>query len=127
MVPARTALDLGLRPCAHSDCPVCTPDDPVWPSNPLWAMACAVTRKTRSGRDIAPAERITPLEALRIYTLHGAHASFEEQRKGSIEVGKLADLAVLAENPLTVGGWPIKDIVVEKTVLGGQVVYDVEA
>jgi len=40
MVPARTAIDLGLRPCAHSDCPVCTPDDPVWPSNPLWAMAC---------------------------------------------------------------------------------------
>ena len=127
MVPARTALDLGLRPCAHSDCPVCTPDDPVWPSNPLWAMACAVTRKTRSGRDIGPAERITPLEALRIYTLHGAHASFEEQRKGSIEVGKLADLAVLAENPLTVDGWHIKDIVVEKTILDGQVVYDVEA
>ena len=127
MVPARTALDLGLRPCAHSDCPVCTPDDPVWPSNPLWAMACAVTRKTRSGRDIGPAERITPLEALRIYTLHGAHASFEEQRKGSIEVGKLADLAVLAENPLTVDGWHIKDIMVEKTILDGQVVYDVEA
>lgn len=127
MVPARTALDLGLRPCAHSDCPVCTPDDPVWPSNPLWAMACAVTRKTRSGRDIGPAERITPLEALRIYTLHGAHASFEEQRKGSIEVGKLADLAVLAENPLTADGWHIKDIMVEKTILDGQVVYDVEA
>ncbi|HEV8281668.1 MAG TPA: amidohydrolase, partial [Candidatus Limnocylindrales bacterium] len=43
MVPARTAIDLGLHPCAHSDCPVCTPDDPVWPSNPLWAMACATT------------------------------------------------------------------------------------
>ncbi len=127
MVPARTALDLGLRPCAHSDCPVCTPDDPVWPSNPLWAMACAVTRKTRGGRDIGPAERITPLEALRMYTTHGAFASFEERRKGSLEVGKLADMVVLAENPLAVDGWHIKDIVVVKTILGGRVVHDVEA
>ena len=64
MVPVRTAMELGLVPCAHSDCPVCTPNDPVWPSNPLWGMACATTRKTRSGADIGPEERITPLEAL---------------------------------------------------------------
>src|SRR5262249_44277910 len=94
MVPARTAIALGMQPCAHSDCPVCTPDDPVWPSNPLWGMACAVTRKTRTGADIGPEERITPLEALRCYTVNGARASFEEHRKGSIEVGKLADLTV---------------------------------
>ena len=126
MVPARTALDLGLAPCAHSDCPVCTPDDPVWPSNPLWAMACAVTRRTRGGRDIGPGERITPAEALRIYTMNGARASFEERSKGSIEVGKLADLVVLAENPLDVDGWRIKDITVEKTLIGGEIAYDVE-
>jgi len=125
MVPARTAIDLGLRPCAHSDCPVCTPDDPVWPSNPLWAMACATTRKTRTGADIGPRERITPLEALRLYTINGAHASFEEKIKGSIEVGKLADLIVLAENPLTVDTWHIKDIAVEKTIVGGDILYDI--
>jgi predicted amidohydrolase YtcJ len=126
MVPARTALDLGLAPCAHSDCPVCTPDDPVWPSNPLWAMACAVTRRTRGGRDIGPGERITPAEALRMYTMNGARASFEERSKGSVEVGKLADLVVLAENPLEVDGWHIKDITVEKTLIGGEIVHDVE-
>ncbi|HEV8441477.1 MAG TPA: amidohydrolase [Methylomirabilota bacterium] len=126
MVPARTAIRLGMRPCAHSDCPVCTPDDPVWPSNPLWGMACAVTRKTRGGADIGPDERITPLEALRVYTINGAHASFEERVKGSIEVGKLADLAVLGENPLTVDPWAIKDIPVEKTIIGGEIVYDVD-
>ena len=125
MVPARTAIDLGLRPCAHSDCPVCTPDDPVWPSNPLWAMACATTRKTRTGADIGRDERITPLEALRIYTINGAYASFEERLKGSIEVGKLADFTVLAENPLDAETWHIKDITVEKTIVGGEVLYDV--
>jgi len=126
MVPVRAALDLGLAPCAHSDCPVCTPDDPVWPSNPLWAMACAVTRKTRTGRDIGPGERITAQEALRLYTINGARASFEEGIKGSIEVGKLADLVVLGANPLTVEGWRVKDITVEKTILGGEIVHDLE-
>ena len=127
MVPARTAIDLGMRPCAHSDCPVCTPDDPVWPSNPLWAMACATTRTTRTGQDIGPGERVTPLEALRIYTINGAYASFEEKLKGSIEAGKLADLVVLSENPLAVESWHIKDITVEKTIIGGEIVSDVEA
>jgi predicted amidohydrolase YtcJ len=126
MVPARTAIDLGMRPCAHSDCPVCTPDDPVWPSNPLWGMACAVTRRTRSGADIGAAERVTPLEALRIYTANGARAVFEEPVKGSLEVGKLADLVVLAENPLDVDPWAIKDVVVEKTIVGGEILYDRE-
>jgi predicted amidohydrolase YtcJ len=126
MVPARTALDLGLRPSAHSDCPVCTPDDPVWPSNPLWGMACAVTRRTRSGQDIGGAERVSPAEALGIYTINGAHAAFEERVKGSIAVGKLADLVVLAENPLEVDPWAIKDIAVERTIVGGDVAYDRE-
>lgn len=126
MVPARTAIDLGMRPCAHSDCPVCTPDDPVWPSNPLWGMACAVTRRTQSGVDIGAAERVTPLEALRIYTASGARAAFEEGVTGSIEVGKRADLVMLAENPLEVDPWAIKDITVERTILGGEIAYDCE-
>jgi predicted amidohydrolase YtcJ len=126
MVPARTAIDLGLRPCAHSDCPVCTPDDPVWPSNPLWGMACAITRRTRSGADIGAAERVTAAEALRMYTINGAYAAFEETRKGSIEAGKLADLVVLGQNPLTVDPWTIKDIAVERTIIGGEIVFERE-
>ena len=123
MVPARTAIELGLRPCAHSDCPVCLPNDPVWPSNPLWGMACATTRKTRSGADIGTGERITPIEALKIYTLNGAYASFEERRKGSIEPGKLADLVVLGKNLLEVDSWEIRNIPVEKTIIGGEIVF----
>ena len=123
MVPARTAMDLGLAPCAHSDCPVCTPDDPVWPSNPLWGMACAVSRRTRSGDDIGRGERISPREALRMYTLNGAYAAFEERIKGSLEVGKLGDMVVLAADPLRTEPWRIKDIAVEATIIGGEGVF----
>jgi hypothetical protein len=89
-------------------------------------MACAVTRKTRRGADIGPRERVTPAEALRMYTINGAYASFEEGIKGSIEAGKLADLVVLGESPLTAEPWRIKDIPVEKTIIGGEIVFDAE-
>jgi hypothetical protein len=124
MVPVRTALELGIPACAHSDAPVCTPNDPVWPSNPLWGMACAVTRRTRGGRDIGIDERITPAQALRIYTINGAYASFEEDIKGSLEPGKLADMVVLETNPLHVEDpWEIRNIRVERTLLGGETTY----
>lgn len=124
MVPVATAMRMGIVACAHSDCPVCMPDDPVWPANPLWGMWCAVNRKTRGGADIGPDERLTPLEALRAYTINGAYASFEETIKGSIEPGKLADMVVLSENPLTIDPHHIRDIEVLKTVIGGEVVYE---
>lgn len=124
MVPVRTALDLGIPACAHSDAPVCTPNDPVWPSNPLWGMACATTRRTRGGRDIGTDERITPAEALRIYTINGAYASFEEDIKGSLEPGKLADIVVLGTDPREVEDpWEIRNIRVERTLLGGKTTY----
>ncbi|MEW6334477.1 MAG: amidohydrolase [Thermodesulfobacteriota bacterium] len=124
MAPAKTAMRMGIVACAHSDCPVCMPNDPVWPANPLWGMWCAVNRKTRSGRNIGPDERLTPLEALRAYTINGAYASFEEDIKGSIETGKLADMVVLSHSPLTVDPWKIRDIEVLKTIIGGEVVYE---
>ena len=126
MVPAKTAMKLGIISCAHSDCPICIPGDPVWPSDPLWGMWCAVNRKTKSGIDIGSAEKLTPIEALRIYTINGAYASFEEDIKGSIEIGKLADLVVLSDNPLEVDPWEIRNIKVEKTIIGGEIVYQSE-
>ncbi len=124
MVPIKTAMKMGIISCAHSDCPVCMPNDPVWPSNPLWGMWCAVNRKTRSGIDIGPQEKLTPMEALRAYTINGAYASFEENIKGSIEPGKLADMVVLSENPLEFDPWEIRNIKVEKTIIGGEIVYE---
>ena len=124
MVPAKTAMDLGINVCAHSDCPVCTPDNPVWPSNPLWGIWCAVNRKTRDGVDIGPQEKLTPMEALRAYTINGAYATFEENIKGSIEPGKLADMVVLSDNILEIDPGEIRNIIVEKTIIGGEIVYE---
>jgi predicted amidohydrolase YtcJ len=124
MVPAKTAMDMGIKVCAHSDCPVCTPSNPVWPSDPLWGIWCAVNRKTRKGLDIGPKEKLTPMEALRAYTINGAYATFEERIKGSIEPGKLADLVVLSDNLLEVDPNEIRNITVEKTFVGGEVVYE---
>jgi hypothetical protein len=124
MVPIKTAMKMGIISCAHSDCPVCTPSNPVWPSNPLWGIWCAVNRKTRSGADIGPQERLTPMEALRAYTINGAYASFEEGTKGSLEPGKVADMVVLSANPLEIDPWEIRNITVEKTIIGGEIVYE---
>jgi predicted amidohydrolase YtcJ len=63
-------------------------------------------------------------DALRIYTLNGAYAGFEENLKGSIEVGKLADLVVLGEDPTAIDPFGIKDITVERTIVGGKTVYE---
>jgi len=83
-----------------------------------------VNRKTRSGVDIGPQEKLIPMEALRAYTINGAYASFEEDIKGSIEPGKLADMVVLSDNPLEINPGEIRNITVEKTIIGGQVVFE---
>jgi predicted amidohydrolase YtcJ len=67
---------------------------------------------------------VSVAEALRIYTRHSAYASFEEDVKGSIEVGKLADLVVLGADPTEVDPMTIKDIQVERTIVGGNTVYE---
>ena len=86
-------------------------------------MNATVNRTSRSGRVIGPDERLTPLEALKAVTIWGAYSHFEEDRKGSIEVGKLADLVVLSDNPLTVGTSDIQSISVIETIKEGKTVY----
>ena len=66
----------------------------------------------------------SPDEALRVVTIHGAHASFEEKIKGSISPGKLADLVVLAKDPTDVDPFELIDISVERTMVGGRWVYE---
>ena len=95
--------------------------------NPMLGLYAAVTRKTMSGQPEGgwfPEERISIEDAIRAYTLNTAYASFEEDIKGSITVGKLADLVVLSDNLLEIDPDTIKDVTVDMTVVGGNVVYD---
>ena len=107
----------GLSPAGSSDCPVS-------PCAPLVGIYAAVTRKAENGQVLTPEEAVSQDEALKLYTLRGAHASFDERSKGSIEVGKLADMVVLSADPTAVEPEEIMDIRVEKTIIGGEVVWE---
>ena len=94
--------------------------------NPMLGLYAAVTRKTLSGQPEGgwfPQEKLTIEEAIQAYTLNTAYAGFEENMKGSLTVGKLADFVVLSDNLLTMDPDDIKDVTVETTVVGGRVVY----
>jgi predicted amidohydrolase YtcJ len=95
--------------------------------NPMFGLYAAVTRKTLSGKPEGgwfPDERLSIEEAIKAYTLNTAYANFEEDLKGSIEVGKLADLVVLSDNLLTMNPDGIKDVDVIMTLVGGKLVYE---
>jgi len=113
--PLRTPMDHGVRVAISSD---------ILPIGPMVGIYAAVTRKGMSGKVFGEEEALTVMEALRGYTLYGAWLSFEEERKGSIEPGKLADLIVLDQDILTVDPDHIMDINVEQTWLGGKMVYE---
>ncbi len=114
--PMRAALDAGLRPTNHTDFN-------VTPIDQLFVIWSAVNRVSRGGEVIGADQRVTPLEALRAVTIDAAYQYFEEGSKGSIEVGKLADLVILDANPLTVDPMAIKDIKVVETIKEGQPIY----
>ncbi len=104
-------------------------DWPVAPLNPLYGIYAAVTRQTVDGKNPygwIPEEKISVEDAIECYTLNAAYASYEEKIKGSIEVGKLADLVVLSEDILSIDVNRIKDVVVEMTIFDGEIVYERE-
>ncbi|MDG2460237.1 MAG: amidohydrolase [Luminiphilus sp.] len=101
-------------------------DSPVEPVNPIANFYAAITRKTLTGQPGAgfePAQKLTRLEALHSMTLAAAYAGFEEQNKGSIEVGKLADLTILSQDLLTIPEARILETEVTMTLVGGKVMY----
>jgi predicted amidohydrolase YtcJ len=117
--PERTRWTYAFRSLIENGVPIAASSDaPVEPINPLLGIWAAVTRK------LSPQERLSVMEALRAYTLGAAYSSFEENTKGSIEVGKYADLAVLSHDPIRVKPDSIKDIRVEMTIVGGRIVYN---
>lgn len=119
MYAARDYIDQGIIAAGGSDAPVTD-------INPLLGIHVAVNRKSRSGMDIGSSQCISVMEAIKLYTWNGAYASFEEDIKGSIEVGKLADLVVLNDSILNVSPDQIKDLKVEKTMIDGEIIYSKE-
>ena len=118
--PMKSARALGLKPANHTDFNVA-------PLDQIFTMHTAVNRVSRSGRVMGADERVTPLEALEAITIDGARMYGEEDRKGSIEPGKLADLVILSANPLAVDHSAIEDIRVEETLKEGVTVWRREA
>jgi len=108
--PFKTLMREGLVVVSGSDCPV----EPIRPLLGVWA---AVARKGFAE------ESLTLEEALRAYTLNAAYASFDEDKKGTLEVGKFADLTVLSGDLATVLPEKIRDVVVEMVLVGGEIVY----
>ena len=117
MFTCRRFIDEGIIQAGSSDCPITF-------SNPLMGIHLAVNRTTQSGQKISQGQRINKMEALRLFTYNGAYASFEEDKKGSIEVGKAADLAVLDGSYRNCEDEKLKDMRVEMTFIDGKLVYD---
>jgi len=108
--PFKTLLKEGVMLCAGSDCPV----EPISPLLGVWAAAAKQPNFE---------EKLTVEEALRLYTVNAAYAAFEENLRGTIEEGKLADLVVLSEDPFEVELGKLKDIEVLMTIVNGRIVY----
>ncbi|MBI4639871.1 MAG: amidohydrolase family protein, partial [Candidatus Tectomicrobia bacterium] len=115
IVPLRRLFDVGIPLSLGTDNVPCSMFYPIWQ---------VVARRDRySDEVIAPKQRLTREEALRAATIYGAHLSGEERMKGSIELGKWADLAVLSTDPLVCPEEELREIVSLMTIVGGKVVY----
>jgi predicted amidohydrolase YtcJ len=116
MFTAKSFIDKGIIAAGSSDCPVTF-------SSPILNMHLAVNRETQKGQVINADERVTIEQALRMFTYNGAYASFDENKKGTIEVGKLADLVVLSGSLYNTPIDKIKDLCVDMTFIDGDLVY----
>ena len=117
MFAVRSFLDAGINVTQTSDYP-------PGPYEPMMAIQSSVTRTDMSGTVWGPSQKITVEEAIKVGTINGAYASYEEGIKGSLEEGKYADLVVLDEDPTQVDPSTIIDIKVQRTMVNGEWVYE---
>ena len=116
IVPLRRLKEAGVHVALATDN---VPPSLFWP---VWQAVARAGRAT--SHVIAPAQRLSRADALRAATIEGAYLTFEEDQKGSIEPGKLADLVVLSDDPMTCAEIRIRDITAEMTIVGGRIVHD---
>ena len=117
MFALRSFLDAGIRATQASDYTAS-------PFDPMMALQSEVTRTDKNGNVWGPKQRITIQEALQVGTVNGAYASFEENLKGSITPGKLADLVVLGRDPLREDPFKLIGIPVQRTMVGGKWMFE---
>jgi hypothetical protein len=116
--PGRRYLDHGVRLVASSDKPY------QESANPFLGLYAMVSRKDKEGHPIAPHEAISREEALRAYTAAGAWLTREEHLKGTLEIGKFGDMILIDQDYFSVSEEQIKDILVDMTILDGEIVHD---
>lgn len=116
MYAAKDLLQLGTMCAASSDAPVAS-------CNPMIGIHAAVNRQTESGKDFGVKQKVSVMDAVRMYTYNAAYASFDEQIKGSIEVGKLADIIVLTETLSQVPHKQLQNVKVQLTMIDGEILY----
>jgi predicted amidohydrolase YtcJ len=117
MFAVRSFLDAGIKVTQTSDYP-------PGPFEPMMAIQSSVTRTDINGNIWGPSQKISVEEAIKVGTIHGAYASYEESIKGSLEIGKLADLVVLGKDLRKVDPMEIIDIPIERTMVGGKWKYE---
>jgi predicted amidohydrolase YtcJ len=117
MFALRSFIDAGIRPTQASDYP-------PGPFEPMMALQSEVTRTDSKGNVWGAMQRISLEEAIRVGTMNGAYASYEENSKGSIEAGKLADLVVLGKDPFKENPSNLINIPIERTMAGGKWVFE---
>ncbi len=116
MFAARSFLDADVMIAAHSD-------HPCAPYPPLMAIHGLVNRKTKAGRPIGSSQKVSVIEALKLYTVNSAYQQLDEDKLGSLEEGKLADMVILGQDILTVPTETIEDIPGDMTIIDGRVVF----
>jgi predicted amidohydrolase YtcJ len=117
MFALRSFIDAGIRPTQASDYP-------PGPFEPMMALRSEVTRTDSKGNVWGPKQKVTVEEAIRVGTVNGSYASYEENLKGSIEPGKLADLVVLGRDPFRVDPIELINIPIQRTMVGGKWMFE---
>ncbi|MFZ5820146.1 MAG: amidohydrolase [Chloroflexota bacterium] len=119
MIPTRTWLDMGIPLCLSSD----APSMPWW--DPQSTLFASLVRASWSKKPVSPEQALTIDEAMYAHTMAGAYADFAENKKGSLEAGKFADLAIWNDNPYSVEPADILKLTIDLTMVGGKIVYQV--